>query len=113
VLEQHPIIGYEMLRGIQFLQGEGLAVVRSHHERYDGQGYPDRLAGADIPLAARIFAVVDALDAITSDRPHRAAKSWKDATAEIASEAGSQFDPRVVAAFGEIEPQLQTLRCAA
>jgi ribonuclease P protein subunit RPR2 len=113
VLEQHPIIGYEMLRGIQFLQGEGLAVVRSHHERYDGQGYPDRLAGADIPLAARIFAVADALDAITSDRPHRPARLWRDATAEIASEAGTQFDPRVVAAFGEIEPRLQTLRRAA
>jgi ribonuclease P protein subunit RPR2 len=112
VMEQHPLLGYEMLRGITFLQGEGLAVVRSHHERYDGQGYPDRLAGNEIPLAARIFAVADALDAMTSDRPYRRAGSWRDAAAEIARESGGQFDPRVVAAFQEAQPRLHDLRVA-
>ena len=70
-MEQHPVLGYEMLRDVTFLQGEGLSVVRSHHERWDGRGYPDGLAGTDIPLAARIFSVADALDAMTSERPYR------------------------------------------
>lgn len=112
VMEQHPLLGFEMLRDIAFLQGEGLAVVRSHHERYDGGGYPDRLAGAEIPLAARIFAVADALDAMTSDRSYRPTKSWREAGVEIAREAGGQFDPRVVATFQELQPQLYDLRLA-
>ncbi|HEY3921845.1 MAG TPA: HD domain-containing phosphohydrolase [Gaiellaceae bacterium] len=112
VMEQHPILGHDMLRGITFLQGEGLAVVRSHHERYDGRGYPDRLSGNGIPLAARIFAVADALDAMTSDRPYRRAGSWREAAAEIARESGGQFDPQVVSAFQEAQPRLQDLRVA-
>jgi response regulator RpfG family c-di-GMP phosphodiesterase len=106
VMCQHPLLGYEMLRDVSFLAGEGLSVVRSHHERWDGRGYPDRLGGTDIPLAARIFAVADTLDAMTSDRPYRPAASWSDAGAEIRREAGTQFDPRVVAAFERCEPKL-------
>lgn len=110
VMEQHPVLGYEMLNEVSFLQGEGLAVVRSHHERWDGEGYPDRLRGTEIPLAARIFSVADALDAMTTDRPYRPAKTWREAGAEIAREAGAQFDPRVVRAFQEVQPQLYELR---
>ena len=76
VMEEHPMLGYEMLRDVAFLSGEGLSVVRHHHERWDGSGYPDRLEGTDIPLAARIFAVADTLDAMTSDRPYRMARPW-------------------------------------
>jgi response regulator RpfG family c-di-GMP phosphodiesterase len=109
VIEEHPLLGHEMLRGISFLRGEGLAVVRSHHERWDSGGYPDGLAGTDIPLGARIFSVADALDAMTSDRPYRRAGSWRDAAAEIARESGRQFDPRVVAAFRRCAPGLYEL----
>ena len=89
--------------------GEGYRVVRHHHERWDGSGYPDRLEGTDIPLAARIFAVADTLDAMTSDRPYRMARPWADARDEIFSQSGKQFDPRVVDAFREREPQLRTI----
>jgi ribonuclease P protein subunit RPR2 len=70
LIAQHPVIGSEILRDVDFL-GEGKLVVRHHHERWDGAGYPDRLAGDEIPLAARVFAVADALDALTTDRPYR------------------------------------------
>jgi ribonuclease P protein subunit RPR2 len=73
--------------------------VRHHHERWDGGGYPDGLQKTEIPLGARVFAVADALDAMTSDRPYRRARSWEEATAEIVREAGRQFDPHVVEAF--------------
>ena len=76
-MEQHPLLGYEMLRAVTFLQGEDLAVVRSHHERWDGRGYPDALGGAEIPLPARIFAVADSLDAMTSVRPYRPPRPWR------------------------------------
>ena len=73
--------------------------MRYHHERYDGTGYPLGLAGETIPLAARIFAVADTYDAMTSDRPYRKARSRADTLAEIRQLAGAQFDPRVVQAF--------------
>jgi len=109
-MEAHPLLGWEMLRDVAFLSGEGLAVVRNHHERWDGTGYPDRLEGAEIPLAARIFAVADTLDAMTSDRPYRRAGSWDDARDEILSEAGRQFDPDVVDAFVECEHRLRRIQ---
>jgi len=112
VMEQHPVLGYDMLRNVRFLRGEGLSVVRSHHERWDGGGYPDGLGGTDIPLAARVFAVVDTLDAMTTDRPYRCARPWVDAVAEIEREAGAQFDPGVVDAFRSCEPRLYELRRA-
>ena len=71
-MERHPLIGEEIIRDIDFL-APAREVVRHHHERWDGRGYPDGLAGEEIPLAARVFALADALDAITSDRPYRAA----------------------------------------
>ena len=71
-MQRHPLIGEEIIREIEFL-APAREVVRHHHERWDGGGYPDGLAGEEIPLAARVFALADALDAITSDRPYRAA----------------------------------------
>ena len=71
VMQRHPLIGTELLAGVPMLEGEGLQVVRSHHERWDGQGYPDGLRGEEIPPVARIFAVADTLDAMTTDRPYR------------------------------------------
>jgi putative nucleotidyltransferase with HDIG domain len=97
-IERHPLLGCQILEGIDFL-GEAKAVVRSHHERWDGQGYPDGLAGEDIPLAARVFAVADTLDALTTDRPYRRGESLREAREVIAAGAGTQFDPQVVEAF--------------
>ena len=101
LVRRHPVIGTEILRDVDFL-GEGKLVVRHHHERWDGQGYPDGLAGEAIPLAARVFAVADALDALTTDRPYRPASSFPDAREEVLRGAGTQFDPVVVAAFRRI-----------
>ena len=101
LIARHPVVGSEILRDVDFL-GEGKLVVLHHHERWDGGGYPDGLAGEDIPLAARVFAVADALDALTTDRPYRG---------EIRAHAGSQFDPGVVAAFDTIsDDRLTALR---
>jgi response regulator RpfG family c-di-GMP phosphodiesterase len=106
-MQTHTVLGEQMLGGVAILQGVGLRIVRSHHERWDGKGYPDGLAAGDIPLGARIFAVADALDAMTSHRPYRRAMSWKSASAEILAQAGKQFDPEIVDAFREREPDLR------
>ena len=105
----HPQIGEEILRDVSFLHGEALRVVRSHHERWDGTGYPDRLSENAIPVGARIFALADTLDAITTDRPYRSARTWEEAVDEILGEDGRQFDPRVVSAFAVREPRLRQL----
>ena len=110
LMREHTVLGEQLLEEVDLLHGDGLRVVRGHHERWDGTGYPDRLAGEEIPLAARIFSVADALDAITSDRPYRAARSWDIAAAEIVGERGRQFDPDVVDAFREREPRLREIR---
>jgi HD-GYP domain-containing protein (c-di-GMP phosphodiesterase class II) len=110
VMRTHTLLGEQLLRDVDLLHGDGLRVVRCHHERWDGLGYPDGLARKEIPLAARIFTVADALDAITSERPYRAARSWDDAAAEILSERGRQFDPEVVDAFRERESALRGIR---
>jgi HD-GYP domain-containing protein (c-di-GMP phosphodiesterase class II) len=86
-----------------------IGVVRWHHERWDGRGYPDGLRGADIPLAARIVAVADTLDAMTSSRSYRAALPWEAAVAGIRHGAGTQFDPHVVALFEAVLPELEAL----
>jgi response regulator RpfG family c-di-GMP phosphodiesterase len=109
-METHTILGEQMLGGVAFLRGEGLRVVRSHHERWDGGGYPDGMSGTEIPLGARIFAVADALDAMTSDRPYRRALSWTAAGREILAESNKQFDPAVVKAFVESERSLRAIR---
>ncbi len=101
LIAQHPVIGADIVKDIDFL-GEGKLVVRHHHERWDGAGYPDRLAGEEIPLAARVFAVADALDALTTDRPYRRGTRFSRARAEIREHSGSQFDPEVVAALDTI-----------
>jgi ribonuclease P protein subunit RPR2 len=99
---QHPVIGAEIVRGVDFLV-EASEVVRSHHERWDGRGYPDHLAGALIPLAARVFAVADVLDALTTDRPYRPASPFAVARQMIVAESGKHFDPEVVEVFGMID----------
>jgi ribonuclease P protein subunit RPR2 len=109
IMQQHTRFGEQILAGIPLLHGAALSVVRSHHERWDGTGYPDRLAGDQIPMPARIFAVADTLDAITSDRPYRRARPWEDAVDEVLLHSGTQFDPRVVRAFALREPQLRAL----
>ena len=110
LMETHTVLGEQMLRGVTLLRGGGLEVVRSHHERWDGQGYPDGRTGEEIPLAARIFAVADALDAMTSDRPYRPAMAWADAEREILGQAGSQFDPEIVEAFAGSGRTLRGIR---
>ena len=85
-------------------------MVRSHHERWDGQGYPDGLVREQIPQSARIFAVADTLDAITSARPYRQAGTWAAARTEIFDSGGTQFDPDVVDAFRETERELVAIR---
>jgi cyclic di-GMP phosphodiesterase len=110
LMRTHTLLGEQMLGGVAFLRGEGLQIVRSHHERWDGDGYPDELSGTDIPLAARIFAVADALDAMTSDRPYRSALSWRAAGKEVVAQSGAQFDPGVVRAFVEREDVLMLVR---
>jgi hypothetical protein len=97
-MRRHPVIGYEMLKGVRFLAGP-TKIVHSHHERFDGKGYPQALAGEEIPLGARIFAVADTFDAMTSDRPYRRALPWETARDEIVRHSGTQFDPQVVEAF--------------
>lgn len=96
---EHPVIGWRLLAPLLRDMPVALAVVRSHHERFDGHGTPDRLAGRDIPLAARITAVADSFDAMTSGRPYRAGMPVVDALAELRRCAGAQFDPRCVEAF--------------
>jgi response regulator RpfG family c-di-GMP phosphodiesterase len=99
LIREHTVIGVNILADVTFLRGEGIKVIRSHHERWDGTGYPDHLAGAAIPLSARIFAVADAVDAMTGERPYRKPASWDMATNEIVSQRGRQFDPNVVDGF--------------
>ena len=97
-LKTHSVIGERICRPL----GQDrliLEVIRHHHERYDGKGYPDGLAGEDIPIAARIMAVVDAYDALTSDRPYRARRSQEQAVEILKQEAGKQFDPKLATAF--------------
>jgi response regulator RpfG family c-di-GMP phosphodiesterase len=107
VMQNHTWLGEQMLGDVAFLKGDGLKIVKYHHERWDGAGYPDGLVGTDIPLGARVFAVADALDAMTSDRPYRLARDWHSAGAEILENAKTQFDPYVVEAFREVEPKLR------
>jgi cyclic di-GMP phosphodiesterase len=107
LIHAHPTLGAQILNDVAMLQGAGLEVVRHHHERWDGAGYPDGLFGEKIPLSARVFAVADTLDAMTSDRPYRAALGWADAVEEILAQSGRQFDPHVVQAFAAQESNLR------
>jgi len=98
IIQAHPRIGAEILELISFLQ-PSMEIARYHHERYDGQGYPDGLRGEDIPFTARIVALADAWDAMTSQRAYREALSWREACQEIAKGSGGQFDPYIAQAF--------------
>lgn len=105
-MDMHVLIGESILRPLRILHPL-LPGVRSHHENFDGSGYPDRLKGEAIPLEARVLAVADSFDAMTTDRPYRNALSEEEALAELRRMAGKQFDPRVVAAFEQIFPAVK------
>ena len=111
-IQKHTVKGDEILATIPDL-APVRPIVRSHHERWDGQGYPDGLAGEEISLLARIVAVADAFDAMTYDRPYRKALPTEAAFAEVARQSGKQFDPQCVVGFlairGEIENKLEIL----
>jgi HD-GYP domain-containing protein (c-di-GMP phosphodiesterase class II) len=95
----HPLVGWRLLAPLLGEMPLALNVVRSHHERFDGRGMPDRLSGEQIPIEARIVAVADAFDAMTSVRPYRANRTLEAGLAEIERCAATQFDPAVVEAF--------------
>ncbi|MGO9434974.1 MAG: HD domain-containing phosphohydrolase [Terracidiphilus sp.] len=105
IMRDHCTRGYHILRKIPFLS-EAAAIVYTHQEYFDGNGYPSRLRGNEIPIGARIFAVADAMDAITSDRPYRKARSFDEARQEILRCSGTQFDPNVVEVFLKIPNEL-------
>jgi response regulator RpfG family c-di-GMP phosphodiesterase len=96
----HPMVGWKILAPLLGDMPEALNIVRSHHERFDGRGIPDGLAGTSIPIEARITAAADSFDAMTSDRPYRPGLSMEEALTEIVRCSGSQLDPRVVDAVG-------------
>jgi HD-GYP domain-containing protein (c-di-GMP phosphodiesterase class II) len=100
-MKQHPVYAYNLLSRVPFLKG-ALDIPYGHHEKWDGTGYPRGLKGEAIPLAARIFAVVDVWDALISDRPYRNAWTVEKATHYIEEQSGSHFDPNVVKVFFEI-----------
>jgi HD-GYP domain-containing protein (c-di-GMP phosphodiesterase class II) len=108
-MRTHPIIGYQILQGIPFMT-TAASIVRCHHEMWDGAGYPEGLKGEQIPLPARVFQVVDAFDAMTTDRPYRSSLGAERAAEEIQRMAGTQFDPDVCRMFaGLVETLPQRL----
>jgi response regulator RpfG family c-di-GMP phosphodiesterase len=110
-MREHPLHGQKILRGIEFLEGAS-RVVAQHHEKWDGSGYPLGLSGTEIDLNARIFAVADAFDAITSDRVYRRGRSYEEALAELEAYSGRQFDPRVVEVFRVVpREEWDDIRC--
>jgi len=110
IIKEHPFLGCEMVQEFSFLR-KASSVILFHHESYDGQGYPYGLKGEEIPLEARIFAIADTLDAITSDRPYRKGNSFRSAFDEIERVRGTQFDPAMVDAFLSVpEEKWQQIR---
>ena len=99
VMRKHPLFAYEMLSPIEYLKSAAIDIPYCHHEKWDGTGYPRGLKGEQIPLAARIFSVVDVWDALTSDRPYRGAWSEEKTLAYIKEQSGKYFDPAVVEVF--------------
>src|SRR6185503_17561611 len=102
-MKRHPILGQSILSEIPFLEGS-TRIVAEHHECWDGTGYPFGLRGEQIAVGARILAVIDAFDAMISDRPYRPGRSYSEALAEIEQFSGTQFDPMVVEAFRNVPP---------
>jgi putative nucleotidyltransferase with HDIG domain len=109
IMESHVTIGFEMLLSLQFLR-DALPVIRGHHERWDGRGYPDCLAGRDIHPVARLMSVADSYDAMTSARPYRVALSEDEAARRLRVDSGKQFDPDAVEAFDRVEDQFREIR---
>ncbi len=103
IMRQHPVLGHHMLSEVPWI-GSAAGIVLLHHERWDGRGYPFGLQGEEIPLGARICAVIDMLDALTSERPYRRPVGFDQACAYVASLRGTHFDPHVVDAFQTIAP---------
>ena len=100
-MRTHPQLGALMVADVRQLE-KAREVIMAHHERFDGKGYPNGLAGGAVPLAARVFTIADAFDAMISDRPYRSAMSLPDARAEVRRCSGTQFDPQAVTAFESI-----------
>jgi HD-GYP domain-containing protein (c-di-GMP phosphodiesterase class II) len=108
LIEAHVTIGYHMLESLPFL-GASLPSVRGHHERWDGQGYPDKLAGTNIHPHARLMAVADSYDAMTSARPYRAALPAEEAARRLRADSGTQFDPSAVELFESVKEEFAAL----
>jgi response regulator RpfG family c-di-GMP phosphodiesterase len=106
-IQKHTLIGERLVGHVPLLQGAGLDVIRSHHEHWNGAGYPHGTAAEETPIAARIFAAADALDAMTDQRPYRSPLSWDDALTELTNKRGSQFDPFVIDAIAACEDDLR------
>lgn len=104
VIKTHPVVGEEAVKNVEGL-GSSISIIRSHHERWDGKGYPDQLIGNDIPLNARITAIADAFDAMTSSRSYRGALPVEEAYNRILQGEGTQFDPNLVDLFKKVYPQ--------
>jgi HD-GYP domain-containing protein (c-di-GMP phosphodiesterase class II) len=102
IMKKHPVHAYELLSPIRYLKSAAIDIPYCHHEKWDGAGYPRGLKGEQIPLAARVFAVVDVWDALTSDRPYRRAWSKEKTQAYLSEQAGKSFDPKVVEVFLEL-----------
>jgi putative two-component system response regulator len=98
-MKQHPVLAYELLKPIRYLRSAALEIPYCHHEKWNGTGYPRGLRGNEIPVAARVFSVVDVWDALTSARPYRPAWDKKMALDYIEENSGKQFDPNIVRAF--------------
>jgi HD-GYP domain-containing protein (c-di-GMP phosphodiesterase class II) len=106
-MRRHPEIGVQICRPLRSrLIAQALPFVRYHHERYDGRGYPDGLQGEEIPILARITAIADAYDAMTSDRPYRKGMPMQRARAVLREGAGTQWDGHLVAAFLDLDPAI-------
>ncbi len=112
VMKTHTLLGAQIVAPMEFL-GEAVEVILNHHERWDGEGYMKGLKGTEIPISARIFSVVDAFDAMTSDRPYRKALTLDHAVSEIMAGSGRQFDPEVVEAFTILVAGMDSLAVAA
>jgi HD-GYP domain-containing protein (c-di-GMP phosphodiesterase class II) len=113
-MKGHVTLGERIVAEVPYLRGVAAEIIHSHHEHWDGSGYPAGLRGLEIPIAARIFSVVDSFDAITNDRPYRAAQPIEHALDEIERNAGTQFDPDIAQAFLRFmrDTQQQTRRAA-
>jgi len=105
IMKQHSRAGADIIKDVNYF-AQGSDIIKYHHERWDGRGYPESLRGEEIPEEARILAVADAFDAMTSNRPYRKAMSPKDALKELHYCSGSQFDPRIVKAFDQVYPNI-------